>query len=185
MRKNQSPTSRRNRSTSSSPERRRKISSDETKSATKHRIKKRGWYACSLHHDLVKDDELEQGGGQDSAIRWRGARGAVAISQSTPCGQNKSMDRSVSHLLQKNLDHFSICACHPCAGAMLIFSVSFQFYRMSPKGRWGWKGEPYKPVRSSLARRCGTKLICVQPGSSSTGPTWRRTGECIPDQALS
>ena len=22
--------------------------------------------------------------------------------------------------------HFSICACHPCAGAMLIFSVSFQ-----------------------------------------------------------
>jgi len=36
---------------------------------------------------------------------------------------------------QKNLDHFSICACHPCAGAMLIFSVSFQFYRMSPKGR--------------------------------------------------
>ena len=34
---------------------------------------------------------------------------------------------------KKNLDHFSICACHPCAGAMLIFSVSFQFYRMSPK----------------------------------------------------
>ena len=22
--------------------------------------------------------------------------------------------------------HFSSCACHPCAGAMLIFSVSFQ-----------------------------------------------------------
>ena len=37
--------------------------------------------------------------------------------------------------LQKNLDHFSICACHPCAGAMLIFSVSFQFYRMSPEGQ--------------------------------------------------
>ena len=35
---------------------------------------------------------------------------------------------------KKNLDHFSICACHPCAGAMLIFSVSFQFYQMSPKG---------------------------------------------------
>ena len=30
------------------------------------------------------------------------------------------------------LIHFSICACHPCAGAMLIFSVSFQFYRMIP-----------------------------------------------------
>jgi len=27
----------------------------------------------------------------------------------------------------KNCIHFSICACHPCAGAMLIFSVSFQF----------------------------------------------------------
>ena len=27
--------------------------------------------------------------------------------------------------------HFSICACHPCAGAMLIFSVSFQFLRMT------------------------------------------------------
>ena len=36
---------------------------------------------------------------------------------------------------KKNLDHFSICACHPCAGAMLIFSVSFQFYQMSPKRR--------------------------------------------------
>ena len=23
--------------------------------------------------------------------------------------------------------HFSICACHPCAGAKPIFSVSFQF----------------------------------------------------------
>ena len=32
--------------------------------------------------------------------------------------------------LQKKSDTFSICACHPCAGAMLIFSVSFQFYRM-------------------------------------------------------
>jgi hypothetical protein len=30
----------------------------------------------------------------------------------------------------KKSDTFSICACHPCAGAMLIFSVSFQFYRM-------------------------------------------------------
>ena len=30
--------------------------------------------------------------------------------------------------------HFSICACHPCAGAMPIFSVLFQFYRMIPEG---------------------------------------------------
>eukprot|EP00958_Prasinococcus_capsulatus_P015019 scaffold1594_cov401-Prasinococcus_capsulatus_cf.AAC.2 len=27
---------------------------------------------------------------------------------------------------KKNLNLFSLCACHPCAGAMLIFSVSFQ-----------------------------------------------------------
>jgi hypothetical protein len=33
-------------------------------------------------------------------------------------------------LTNKKSDTFSICACHPCAGAMLIFSVSFQFYRM-------------------------------------------------------
>ena len=32
---------------------------------------------------------------------------------------------------RKNLDHFLIYACHPCTGAMLIFFVSFQFYRMS------------------------------------------------------
>ena len=31
-------------------------------------------------------------------------------------------------------DTFSICACHPCAGAMLIFSVSFQFFQMPPEG---------------------------------------------------
>ncbi len=31
----------------------------------------------------------------------------------------------------KKCDTFSICACHPCAGAMLIFSVSFQFLRMT------------------------------------------------------
>ena len=40
--------------------------------------------------------------------------------------QLEARDRRVKS--QKNLDHFSICACHPCAGAMLImliFSVSF------------------------------------------------------------
>ena len=29
-------------------------------------------------------------------------------------------------VVSKNSLHFSSCACHPCAGAMLIFSVSFQ-----------------------------------------------------------
>ena len=32
---------------------------------------------------------------------------------------------------QNKSDTFTICACHPCAGAMLIFSVSFQFLRMT------------------------------------------------------
>ena len=29
--------------------------------------------------------------------------------------------------------HFSMCACHPCAGAMLILSVSFQCPRRESK----------------------------------------------------
>ena len=33
----------------------------------------------------------------------------------------------ICHLCKQKSDTFSICACHPCAGAMLIFSVSFQF----------------------------------------------------------
>jgi hypothetical protein len=45
---------------------------------------------------------------------------------------------------RKNLDHFSICACHPCAGAMLIFSVSFQFYRVfrrtKAQNKFAYKG---------------------------------------------
>ena len=35
-------------------------------------------------------------------------------------------------------DYIIICiidlSCHPCAGAMLIFSASFQFERMIPEG---------------------------------------------------
>ena len=34
----------------------------------------------------------------------------------------------------KNLIHFPICARHPCAKGMLLFSASFQFYRMLPEG---------------------------------------------------
>ena len=46
--------------------------------------------------------------------------------RATPCVLVPSRGTAPS----KNCVHFSICACHPCAGAMLIFSVSFQFYRM-------------------------------------------------------
>ncbi|CAL9026044.1 unnamed protein product, partial [Prunus brigantina] len=54
------------------------------------------------------------------------------------CGEGQKKlagPKKIGRKEQKNLDHFSIYACHPCAGAMLIFSVSFQFYRMSPKGQ--------------------------------------------------
>ena len=33
-------------------------------------------------------------------------------------------DDDLPSIAQKNCLHFSICACHPCEGAMLIFSVS-------------------------------------------------------------
>ena len=41
-------------------------------------------------------------------------------------------DLQTQHVLASQGDsfrclHFSICARHPCAGAMLVFSVSFQF----------------------------------------------------------
>ncbi|RXI06793.1 hypothetical protein DVH24_025929 [Malus domestica] len=50
----------------------------------------------------------------------------------------------------------SIYACHPCAGAMLIFSVSFQFYRMSPNSIPRLPPQRYCPL-------CG--------GTRRTGPT--------------
>ena len=52
----------------------------------------------------------------------------------------------------KNLVHLSICACHPCAGAMLIFSVSFQFYRMIPEGN---------PIPCLVMLRCGYTHLCI------------------------
>ena len=63
----------------------------------------------------------------------------------------------------KNLLHFSICACHPCAGAVLIFSVLFQFYRMIPKGIQALllTGAPGCPIESATGSR---ELGAVQPG---------------------
>ena len=42
-------------------------------------------------------------------------------------GEWLTLPRGEVKAAKKNLYHFSTCACHPCAGAMLIFSVSFQF----------------------------------------------------------
>merc|ERR1712197_80 len=50
------------------------------------------------------------------------------ICRHTRCVELPALERSAKHL-----SHFSTCACHPCAGAMLIFSVSFQFCRMIPE----------------------------------------------------
>jgi hypothetical protein len=87
---------------------------------------------------------------------------------------------------QKNLDHFSICACHPCAGAMLIFSVSFQFYRMSPKRRSAARSWTYKLVSAMLAGLSGAKSRFfprfLPPQAVTTAP--RRVGWilwCGPD----
>jgi hypothetical protein len=48
---------------------------------------------------------------------------------------------------QKILEPFSIYACHPCAGAMLIFSVSFQFYQM-PEGNNDDRVVVYKVIQT-------------------------------------
>ena len=60
-----------------------------------------------------------------SCVRWNAFLAALArrameflVSVVEP-GPNRSV--------WKNSLLFSICACHPCAGAVLIFSVSFQF----------------------------------------------------------
>jgi len=53
-------------------------------------------------------------------IRW-------TLPVSRDIGEHNEQAESTS---VKFWNHFSICACHPCAGAMLIFSVSFQFYQI-------------------------------------------------------
>lgn len=45
-----------------------------------------------------------------------------------------SIEKLLFSLVQHIEYKFLICACHPCTGFMQIFSVSFQFYWMSPKG---------------------------------------------------
>ena len=58
------------------------------------------------------------------------------LSSVFPSKTNKKLGSfTLDHQGEKKSDTFSICACHPCAGAMLIFSVSFQFLRMTPISR--------------------------------------------------
>ena len=64
-----------------------------------------------------------------------------------------------------HLVHFSIRACHPCAGAMLLFSVSFQFYRRIPFGL-GFIGFRVGLLEFRVPRvwmRVSALRYCVQP----------------------
>jgi hypothetical protein len=61
---------------------------------------------------------------------------------------------------------------------MLIFSVSFQFYRMSPKRRSGGRRWTYKPVYVMVAGRSGTNYRFVpwslppQAVATTRTPAW-------------
>ena len=59
--------------------------------------------------------------------RGRAATLAHIRSQLEARDQGELHHLRLSYVPQLIILHFSICACHPCAGAMLIFSVSFQF----------------------------------------------------------
>ena len=51
----------------------------------------------------------------------------VPVHTRVPRGHTTHIVQGACGCATKSLYHFSTCACHPCAGAMLIFSVSFQF----------------------------------------------------------
>ena len=67
----------------------------------------------------------------------------------------------------KKFVHFSICACHPCAGAMLIFSVSFQFYRIFPEGN-PWIHEKRQPQAWRLGASRWSLSVGVAVGASAS-----------------
>ena len=60
----------------------------------------------------------------------------------------------------KHRYHFSTCACHPCAGTMLIFSVSFQRYRMTP--------ERNPKVLTHRCAQGSLSVIWTEPTSTTT-----------------
>ena len=69
----------------------------------------------------------------------------------------------------KNFVHFPICACHPCAGAMLIFSVSFQFYRMIPEGNpMSMSSHPISGVDLGLAQTTQSVTLALHKARCCT-----------------
>jgi hypothetical protein len=105
-------------------------------------------------------------------------------------------------------DTFSICACHPCAGAMLIFSVSFQFFRIPLRREvhWCWVGSgraggtggcrpmngsnplSLHPKNNKNSSRSGNRT----PGASVTGSNvtnytnrdWSSVGTSLPETVV-
>ena len=59
---------------------------------------------------------------------WGAARG----------GENAELPGWPGRVAVNSCLHFSICAWHPCAGAMLIFSVSFQVSRSNCLNGAAW-----------------------------------------------
>jgi len=71
------------------------------------RCRRWGWHCTTKQQRIIRHETLRPVSGIRQRPRFRRRRGS-------PKSKKKCL-------------HFSICACHPCAGAMLIFSVSFQF----------------------------------------------------------
>ena len=103
--------------------------------------------------------------------------------------------------VENKSDTFSICACQSCAGAMLIFSVSFQFLRMTslevpfslgPKlsnhrpglvrqELWVRKPTACKRLRGRAGIEPATS--CTQSGNHTTRPKARKQ-QCPQKHAL-
>ena len=113
-----------------------------------------------------REREREGGGGTRGNVRdeRRGSFGEAKPSET----QNK-----------QNWLHFSICACHLCAWAMLIFSASFQLHRETRVFRKS-KAQSDKEERKksvtfldlcvSSLRRGHANLLCIIPILSSGTP---------------
>ena len=90
-------------------------------------------------------------------------------------------------LLLSTLLDVCVCVCHPCSGAMLIFSVCFQFQRMIPEGNsfFDWllfvgasKAQPFNIciVFSDGTLNVLFKLQCCASPSDAlaSDPPWNR-----------
>ena len=55
-----------------------------------------------------------------------GKRAYLCVRRYVQARPRAARPRARNYALSLFSELFSICACHPCAGAMLIFSVSFQ-----------------------------------------------------------